>query len=57
MPPLFELESTEALMDTSSLPDDFDVALGLFHATMFSLPLWGLVLTLWYLLTSRAGYP
>jgi hypothetical protein len=44
-------------MDTSGLPDDRDVALGLFPATMFSLPLWGLVLTLWYLLTSHAGYP
>ena len=43
-------------MDTSSLPDDLDVALGFFHATMFSLPLWGFLLTLWYLLTSHAGY-
>ena len=51
-----ELETTEALLDTSSLPDDLDVALGFFHATMFSLPLWGFLLTLWYLLTSHAGY-
>jgi len=43
-------------MDTSGLPDDLDAALGFFHATMFSLPLWGLLLTLWYLLTSQAGY-
>jgi hypothetical protein len=43
-------------MDTSGLPDDLDVALGFFHATVFSLPLWGLLLTLWYLLTSHAGY-
>src|SRR5206468_672835 len=43
-------------MDTSGLPDDLDVALGFFHATMFSLPLWGLLLTLWYLLASHAGY-
>jgi len=40
-------------MDTSGLPDDRDVALGFFHATMFSLPLWGLLLTLWYLLAAR----
>jgi hypothetical protein len=44
-------------MDPSGLPDDLDVALGFFNATMFSLPLWGLVLTLWYFLTSLAAYP
>ena len=43
-------------MDTSGLPYDLDVALGCFHATIFSLPLWGLLLTLWYLLTPHAGY-
>ena len=43
-------------MDTSGLPDDLDFTLGLFHGTMLSLPLWGLLLTLWYLLTSHAGY-
>jgi hypothetical protein len=53
---LLELETTEALLDTSGLPDDLDFALGLFHGTMLSLPLWGLLLTLWYLLTSHAGY-
>ncbi|HEY7543008.1 MAG TPA: hypothetical protein VIF11_22915 [Methylomirabilota bacterium] len=39
-------------MDSWGLPDDLDVALGFFHATIFSLPLWGVVLTVWYVLTS-----
>jgi hypothetical protein len=44
-------------MDTSRLPDDLDVARGFLHATMLALPLWGLVLALWYLLTARGGQP
>ena len=39
-------------MDPWGLPDDLDAALGFLHATMFSLPLWGVVLTVWYVLTS-----
>jgi hypothetical protein len=44
-------------MDTSGPPDDLDVALGFFHATLLSLPLWGLVLALWYLLSSLGENP
>jgi hypothetical protein len=39
-------------MDTSRIPDDLDVARGCLHATMLSLPLWGLLAALWYLLTA-----
>jgi hypothetical protein len=39
-------------MDSLGLPDDLDAAVGLFHGTMFSLPLWGVVLAVWHVLTS-----
>jgi hypothetical protein len=44
-------------MATSRIPDDLDVARGFLHATLLALPLWGLVLALWYLLTARGGHP
>ncbi len=43
-------------MATSRIPDDLDVVLGVLYATAMSLTLWGLVLALWYLLTSQSGY-
>ena len=42
-------------MDTSDRSDDLDVAVGLLLATVFSLSLWSLGLTLWFLLSSPAG--
>ena len=42
-------------MDTSDRSDDLDVAVGWLLATVFSLSLWSLVLTLWFLLRSPAG--
>jgi len=39
-------------MDSWGLPDDLDAARGFFNATMLSLPLWSVVLTVWYVLTS-----
>jgi hypothetical protein len=39
-------------MDSRGLPDDLDAARGFFNATMFSLPLWSVVLTVWYMLTA-----
>lgn len=42
-------------MDTSDLSDDLDVVVGLLLATVFSLSLWSIVLTLWFVLTAHAG--
>ena len=44
-------------MNTSLVPDDLDGARGILNATVLSLPLWGLILALWHLLTSGGGYP
>jgi len=44
-------------LNTSLVPDDLDGARGILNATVLSLPLWGLILALWYLLTSGGGYP
>ncbi|MGH7346411.1 MAG: hypothetical protein ACREK4_15955 [Candidatus Rokuibacteriota bacterium] len=41
-------------MNISRIPDDLDSARGFLHATMLSLPIWGLLLALWYLLTAEA---
>jgi hypothetical protein len=35
--------------------DDLDGARGILNATVLSLPLWGLILALWHLLTSGEG--
>ena len=42
-------------MNTSLVPDDLDGARGILNATVLSLPLWGLILALWHLLTSGGG--
>jgi hypothetical protein len=38
-------------LNTSLVPDDLDGARGILNATVLSLPLWGLILALWLLLT------
>ena len=46
-------------MDISRIPDGLDdgldAARGFLHATMLSLPMWGLVVAVWYLLTSEGS--
>lgn len=42
-------------MDGSDRSDDLNAVLGLILATVFSLSLWSVVLTLWFLLTSHGG--
>ena len=37
--------------------DDLDGARGILNATVLSVPLWGLILGLWHLLTSAGGSP
>ena len=44
-------------MNTSLVPDDLDGARGILNATVLSLPLWGLILALWHLLTWAEGIP
>jgi hypothetical protein len=44
-------------LNTSLVPDDLDGARGILNATALSLPLWGLILALWHLLTSGGEYP
>lgn len=42
-------------MDGSDQSDDLDAVLGLILALVFSLSLWSVVLTLWFLLVSHWG--
>jgi len=44
-------------LDTSLISDDLDGARGILHGMALSLPLWGLILVLWYLLTTVREHP
>ena len=50
-------QTAEGILNTSLVPDDLDGARGILNGTVLSLPLWGLFLALWHLLTSGGGYP
>jgi hypothetical protein len=50
-------ETAEGILNTSLVPDDLAGARGILNGTVLSLPLWGLILALWHLLTSGGGYP